>query len=75
MQYHLGVFASKPYLSGAIWFAMQDFAARPSWSGGDPVTHPPFVEKGVVDLHGNLKQSFGAMQSIYRSVRQIGLAP
>jgi hypothetical protein len=75
MQYHLGVFGSKPYLSGAIWFALQDFAARPGWSGGDPATHPPFVEKGVVDLRGNLKQSFGVMASIYHSVQQIGPAP
>ena len=75
MQYHLGVFASKPYLSGAIWFAMQDFAARPGWSGGDPVAHAPFVEKGVVDLRGNLKQAFGAMAAIYHGVNQIGPAP
>ena len=34
--FHLGVFASKPWLSGAIWFALQDFAARPGWTGGDP---------------------------------------
>ena len=28
----------------------------------------------MVDLHGNLKQSFGVMQSIYHSVQQIAPA-
>jgi beta-glucuronidase len=42
--YHLGVFASKRWLSGAIYFAMQDFAARPGWGGGDPLPQPPFVQ-------------------------------
>ena len=75
MTYHLAVFASKSYLSGAIWFAMQDFAARPGWSGGDPVAHAPFVEKGVVDLNGNLKASFAVMSALYHAVTPIGPAP
>jgi beta-glucuronidase len=74
MQYHLGVFATKPWLSGAIWFAMQDFAARPGWAGGDPLGVAPFVQKGVVDLYGNDKPSFATMQSIYRSTVQIAPA-
>ncbi|MFL6115489.1 MAG: glycoside hydrolase family 2 TIM barrel-domain containing protein, partial [Catenulispora sp.] len=40
--YHLGVFASRHWLSGAIYFALQDFAARPGWGGGDPWPDPPW---------------------------------
>jgi hypothetical protein len=70
------VFASKPYIAAAMWFALQDFPARPGWSGGDPFPHPPFVEKGEIDLQGNPVQPlFGTIQSIYTSTVQIGPAP
>ena len=66
-QFHLGVFASKPYLSGAIWFALQTFAAHPGWTGGDPLGDPPWVEKGEIDQYGNPTPLFGVIQSIYKS--------
>jgi beta-glucuronidase len=69
--YHLGVFASKPYLSGAIWFAMQNFAARPGWTGGNPLGDPPWVEKGQIDQNGNPTPLFPLIQSIYKSTVQI----
>ena len=47
------MFASKPYIAAAMWFALQDFPAKPGWSGGDPFPHPPFVMKGAIDLQGN----------------------
>ena len=70
-RYHLGVFASKPYLSGAIWFALQNFAAGPGWTGGDPQGDPPFVEKGEIDQYGNPTPLFPVIQSIYKSTVQI----
>ena len=74
--FHLGVFASKPYIAAAMWFALQDFPAKPGWSGGDPFPHPPFVEKGEIDLQGNPVQPlFSTVQSIYLSTQQIGPAP
>ena len=69
--YHLGVFATKSWLSGAIYFALQDFAARPGWGGGDPWPHPPFVQKGLVDLTGNLKPAFAVVSSLYHATAQI----
>ena len=48
--FHLDVFASKPWLSGAIYWLLQDFAAVPGWGGGDPRPDPPFVQKGLVDF-------------------------
>ncbi len=70
--FHLGVFASKPYISAAMWFALQDFAAHPGWGGGDPYPDPPFVQKGEIDLQGNPVQPlFQTIQSIYTSTVQI----
>jgi beta-glucuronidase len=69
--FHLGVFASKPWLSGAIYWLIQDFVAWPGWDGGDPRGTPPFVQKGLVSLQGNLKPAFGVVQSIYKSTVQI----
>lgn len=70
--FHLGVFASKPYISAAMWFALQDFAARPGWGGGDPLPNPPFVQKGPIDINGNPREPlFGTLRSIYTGTQQI----
>ena len=74
MKFSMGVFARKPWLSGAIWFAMQDFAAKPGFDGGDPLGHPPIVDKGVLDQFGNEKPSFAVMSSLYHATRQIAPA-
>ena len=61
-----------PTSSGAIWFAMQDFAARPGWGGGDPLPDPPFVQKGPIDINGNPREPlFTTLQSIYTHTVQI----
>jgi beta-glucuronidase len=69
--YHLGVFATKRWLSGAMYFALQDFASRPGWGGGDPWPNPPWVQKGLVDAQGNLKPAFGVMSSIFHGTTQL----
>ncbi len=71
-RYHLGVFAARPYLAGAIWFALQNFAAHPGWTGGNPLGDPPFVEKGEIDQYGNPTPLFPLIQASYRSTVQIG---
>jgi beta-glucuronidase len=72
LAYHLGVFVSKPWLSGALYFAMQNYVAFPTYSGGDPKPNPPFNEKGMVDLYGNHKPAFNVMSSIYHAFRGNG---
>jgi hypothetical protein len=74
-QYHLGVFATKPYLSAAIWFAMNTFAAHPGWTGGDPLGDPPWVQKGIVDQYGNQTPLFSVLQPIYTATPQLGPPP
>jgi beta-glucuronidase len=73
--FHLDVFATKPWVSGAMYFALQDFASRPGWGGGDPWPDPPFVQKGVLDLYGNEKPVFSVVQSIDDATQQIAPVP
>jgi beta-glucuronidase len=73
--FHLDVFASKPWLSGAMYFALQEYAAFPGYSGGNPFPIPPFNQKGLVDLNGNLKPVFSIVQGIYKATVQIAPVP
>ena len=71
LSYHLGVFAGKSWLSGAIYFPMQDFAVAPGYVGGDPGGTAPFVQKGVLDQYGAAKPSFALMSQLYHGVVQV----
>jgi beta-glucuronidase len=66
------VFASKRWLSGAMYFPIQDFAAKPGWGGGNPIPDPPWVHKGLVTQTGQLKPAFAIVSAIYHATRQIG---
>jgi beta-glucuronidase len=70
--FHLGVFASKPWLSGAMYFALQDFAVTPGWTGGNPLADPPFLHKGLLDLSGHEKPAFSVVSQIFHTTRQVG---
>jgi len=72
--YHLGVFATKPWLSGAMYFPLQDFGNNPGSWGGNPFPQPPFDQKGLVDPYGNLKPAFGVVASIFKSTEQFAPA-
>lgn len=69
--YHLSVFNSKPWLSGAIYFPLQDFANNPSYTGGNPFPQAPWDQKGLIDQYGNLKPAFSVVASIYKATQQI----
>jgi beta-glucuronidase len=73
--YHLGVFAARHWLSGAMYFPIQDFAAKPGWGGGNPLPDPPWVHKGLVSQTGVLKPAFAVLAAIYHSTVQVGPAP
>ena len=66
--FHLGVFAAKSWLTGAIYWALQDFAAKPGWGGGNPWPNPPFVDKGLIDLQGNAKPAFAVVSQTYHAL-------
>ena len=74
LAYHLGVFASKTWLSGAIVQTLQDFLAYPGYDGGNPWPDPPLNQKGLIDPYGNEKPAFAVVSESYRSTEQIGTA-
>jgi beta-glucuronidase len=63
--YHLGVFASKQWLSGAIYSLLQDSVSVPGFTGGNPWPDPPFDHKGLLDFQGNQKPAWSVVASIY----------
>jgi beta-glucuronidase len=75
VNYHLGIYAQKPWLSGAIYFALQEFRVRPNWDGNNPRPNPPIHEKGLVTFDGVPKPAFADVQRIYRATPQIGAPP
>jgi beta-glucuronidase len=70
VNYHLGVFATKPWLSGAIYFALQEFRVRPDWDGGNPRPQPPIHQKGLIAFDGTKKPAFFDVQRSYRATKQ-----
>jgi beta-glucuronidase len=70
VNYHLGVYASKPWLSGAIYWALEEFRVRPFWQGGNPRPQPPIHQKGLITFDGTRKPAFFDIQRLYRGTRQ-----
>jgi beta-glucuronidase len=48
VNYHLNVFAGKPWLSGAVYWALNEFRVKPDWEGGNPRPAPPVHQKGLL---------------------------
>jgi beta-glucuronidase len=72
--YHLGVYAQKPWLSGAIYWALQEFRVRPNWDGNNPRPQPPIHQKGLVSYDGVRKPAFADVQRLYRATPQVAAA-
>ncbi|HKG03871.1 MAG TPA: glycoside hydrolase family 2 TIM barrel-domain containing protein [Conexibacter sp.] len=70
VRFHLGVFASKPWLTGSVYWALQEFRVRPFWGGGNPWGTPPLHQKGLVRLDWTKKPAFGALTDGQATVRQ-----
>jgi beta-glucuronidase len=70
--FHLAVFATKPWLTGAIWWAIREFRVRPGWNGGNPRPNPPLHEKGLYTFAGQPKPVLGDIQRSYRATQQYG---
>jgi beta-glucuronidase len=72
VDYHFGVYATKPWLSGAIYWTLQEFRVRPRWEGGNPRPSPPLHQKGVIGFDGTKKPAFASLQRIFAATRQVG---
>jgi beta-glucuronidase len=67
LRYHLDVFASKPFVSGALIWNLRDFRVKPGWAGGNPQPNPPVNQKGLVDDQGRRKPAWEVVRQKYRS--------
>jgi beta-glucuronidase len=67
---HLAEFENHPWLSGATYWALQEFRVRPSWDGGNPRPNPPFHQKGLITLTGEKKPAYFEVQRLFRETEQ-----
>lgn len=72
VRYHLGVYGSKPWLSGALYWALQEFRVRPNWDGGNPRPNPPIHQKGLLSFDGAKKPAWFDVQQSFSSTNQFG---
>ena len=70
IRFQLGVFATKPWLTGATYFTLQEFRVRPFWGGGNPWGSPPLHTKAVVRLDWSEKPGFSVLAAGQAKVRQ-----
>jgi beta-glucuronidase len=75
VNYHLGVYNSKDWLSGAVYWALNEFKVRPGWDGGNPRPTPPrsLHQKGLLryaDL--SRKPAWEDLRRGYTAVKQVG---
>jgi beta-glucuronidase len=69
LDYHLSVFARKPFINAALVWVLQDFRVKPGWAGGNPLPHPPVNEKGLIDDTGFRKPSFYTVEKLFRAIK------
>ena len=70
VNYHYNVYNSKPWLSGALYWALKEFRVRPEWEGGNPRPQPPIHQKGVVAYDGTRKPAYFDLQRLFRATDQ-----
>ena len=70
--FHLGVFATKPWLAGAIYFTLNEFRVRPDWEGGNPRPSSPVHQKALINYDGVPKPAFADVQRWFAGTRQFG---
>ena len=71
IRYHLGVFATKPWLSGAAYWTLREFLIHPDWAGGNPRPTPPMHQKGVIAYDGRPKPAYADLRDAYRATEQL----
>jgi beta-galactosidase/beta-glucuronidase len=72
LTYHLNVFATKPYINGALVWILRDFHVKPRYTGGNPKPDPPLNEKGLVDPTGSRKPAFDTVKRLFEAVTKPG---
>ena len=71
VNYHLNLFAQKPWLSGAIYWALNEFRVKPDWEGGNPRPEPPVHQKGLLTYDTmTRKPAWADVQRFYTGTNQ-----
>lgn len=63
---HLAVYDSRPFVNGALVWALRDFRVRPAWDGGNPKPQSPLNQKGLLTWDGKPKPAFRAAARMFR---------
>ncbi len=71
VNFQLGTFATKPWLSGAIYWALNEFWVRPGWEGGNPRPQSPVFQKGLVTYDGVRKPAWNDVQRWFTQTPQL----
>ncbi len=71
VNFHFGVYATKPWLVGSMYWAMEEFRVRPGWQGGNPRPAPPIHQKGLISFAGVKKPAWFDVQRIFKGTVQI----
>jgi beta-glucuronidase len=72
VNYHLSVFATKPWLSGALYWALNEFRVRPEWDGGNPFPLSPIHQKALLRYDGTPKPAWADVQRWFTAANQLG---
>jgi beta-glucuronidase len=73
VNFHLGTYATKGWLSGAMYWALNEFKVRPGWEGGNPRPNPPIHQKGLL-RYGDFarKPAWEDLRRNYAATKQFG---
>jgi beta-glucuronidase len=55
---HIAAAESRPFINGAIVWALRDFRVHSGWDGFNPKPQPPWNQKGLIRANGRLKPAF-----------------
>jgi beta-glucuronidase len=74
VDYHLGVYATKPWLAGASYWTLNEFRVRPAWEGGNPRPSPPIHQKALITYDRVRKPAWADVRRWYTATEQIAPA-
>ncbi|MBE2318845.1 beta galactosidase jelly roll domain-containing protein [Solirubrobacter sp. CPCC 204708] len=75
INYQMTVMNSKPWLSGVLYWTLNEFWVRPGWEGGNPRPAAPVHQKGLVSYDGVKKPAFFDIQRWFKATPQFGPPP
>lgn len=73
INYQMNVMNAKPWLSGVVYWALNEFWVRPGWEGGNPRPTAPIHQKGIVTYDGVKKPAFFDLQRWFKATAQFGV--